>query len=413
MGDVATIAYALGNGVTLAELLATTALDPDLQQWCTLTATNCSATSVLALGLRGAPLGDTPLGDTPLGADTPLGDTPLGDTPLGDTPLGDTPLGDTPLGDTNLNNAPLGDTPLGDTPLGDTNLNRAPLGDTPLGDTPLGDTPLGDTPLGDTPISSLANCSALFLLCPPLGDTIDQHLFALRPGVTLADFVAALTPAARQSLTLADLVASLRNPNAHTVAQLLAVLEPPSDYTLAQVAAIFTPASGVTLNDLLVVFLRATADWERLDVTQPEIARVATGGGTVGLTAGLTVSSPSSSPSPSASRRAGARRADPFIWTVPPGAATPLEFIPAGPAPGGGTQFKLRTQLPVGGDLQFNFEVRPGTTLGGARPTLSVAAGTARRGRPARSSTSRRRSSRTTIPRARRCIAPGRFTSRT
>ena len=60
---------------------------------------------------------------------------------------------------------------------------------------------------------------------------------------------------------------------------------------------------------------------------------------------------------------------------MPPGAATPLEFIPAGPTPGGGTQFKLRTQLPVGGDLQFNFEVRPGTTLGGARPTLSVAAG--------------------------------------
>ncbi len=379
LGDVATIAYALGNGVTLSELLAATALDPGLQQWCTLTATNCSTTSVLALGLRGAPLGDTPLGDTPLGdtplGDTPLGDTPLGDTPLGDTPLGDTPLGDTPLGDTNLNRAPLGDTPLGDTPLGDTNLNRAPLGDTPLGDTPLGDTPLGDTPLGDTQISSLAICAALFVQCPPAGDTIDQHLADLRPGVTLADFVAALTPAAQQSLTLADLVASLRNPNDHTVAQLLAVLDPPENYTLAQVAAIFTPASGVTLNDLLAVFLRATADWERIDLSQPELARVATGGGTVSLTADLTVSGAApltfSVVLPPGWTRDGFA---PSLETVPPGAITALDVSPAQPAAGGGTRYTLRTPFPMGGDLRFRFGARPGTTLGPATPTLSVAA---------------------------------------
>ena len=379
LGDVATIAYALGNGVTLSELLATTALNPALQQWCVVTATNCSATSVLALGLRGAPLGDTPLGDTPLGdtplGDTPLGDTPLGDTPLGDTPLGDTPLGDTPLGDTNLNHAPLGDTPLGDTPLGDTNLHRAPLGDTPLGDTPLGDTPLGDTPLGDTPISSLAICSALFAQCPPPGDTIDQHLSELRPGVTIADFVAALTPAAQQSLTLADLVASLRNPNDHTVAQLLAVLDPPSNYTLAQVAAIFTPASGVTLNDLLAVFLRATADWERIDLSLPELAQVATGGGTVSLTADLSVSGSApltfSVVLPPGWTRTGPA---PSIENVPPGAITELDLLPAQPTPDGGTRFTLRTPLPVGGDLRFRFGARPGTTLGAATPTLSVAA---------------------------------------
>jgi Tol biopolymer transport system component len=372
LGDVATIAYALGNGVTLAELSAAstnTVLDPDLQRWCVVTATNCPATSILALGLRGAPLGDTPLGDTPLG-DTPLGDTPLGDTPLGDTPLGDTPLGDTPLGDTNLNKAPLGDTPLGDTPLGDTNLNRAPLGDTPLGDTPLGDTPLGDTPLGDTPISSLADCSALFLICPPLADTIGQHL--LRPGVTVADFVAALTPAARQSLTLADLVASLRNPNDHTVAQLLAVLEPPSNYTLAQVAAIFTPASGVTLNDLLAVFLRATADWERIDLAQPALARVATGGGTVSLTADLTVSGTSHLSFTVGLPPGWTRVGMPWIESVPPG---PLELQGVEPAPGGGTRHKVHTIFPVGGDLRFHFEAKPGTTLGLAAPTLSVAAG--------------------------------------
>jgi Tol biopolymer transport system component len=377
LGDVATIAYALGNGLTLAELTgvtANTALDPDLQGWCVQTTTNCPTTSILALGLRGAPLGDTPLGDTPLG-DTPLGDTPLGDTPLGDTPLGDTPLGDTPLGDTNLNRAPLGDTPLGDTPLGDTNLNRAPLGDTPLGDTPLGDTPLGDTPLGDTPISSLASCTALFVQCPPAADTIDQHLGELRPGVTIADFVAALTPAAQQSLTLSDLVASLRNPNDYVVAQLLAVLEPPSDYTLAQVAAIFRSSSGITLNDLLAVFLRATVEWERIDLTQPALARVATGGGSVSLTADLTVAG-STALTFTVDLPPGwtAGESQPWIESVGPGVATVLDVVHVEPAPGGGTRHTLRTQLPVGGEQRFHFDVRPGTTLGPATPKLAVAA---------------------------------------
>jgi Tol biopolymer transport system component len=384
LGDVAAIAFALGNGVTLAELsgaFTNGRLDPELQQWCTATSTTCSSTSILALGLRGAPLGDTPLGDTPLGdtplGDTPLGDTPLGDTPLGDTPLGDTPLGDTPLGDTDLNRAPLGDTPLGDTPLGDTNLNRAPLGDTPLGDTPLGDTPLGDTPLGDTPISSLADCSAIFVSCPPAGDTIDQHLADLRPGVTLADFVAALTPAAQQSLTLADLVASLRDPNDFTVAQLLAVLDPPSDYTLAQVAAIFTSASGATLNDLLAIYLRATADWERIDLTRPELARIATGGGMVSLTADVTVSG-SSVLTFRVDLPPGWTAGDsaPWIESVPPGGATTLDVVDVEPLPGGGTRHTLRTQLAVEGDQRFHFDVRPGTTLGPATASLAVAPAT-------------------------------------
>ena len=60
LGDVVTVAYALGNGVTLAELSGASpngVLDPDLQRWCTLTNTPCSQTSILALGLRGAPWG--------------------------------------------------------------------------------------------------------------------------------------------------------------------------------------------------------------------------------------------------------------------------------------------------------------------------------------------------------------------
>ena len=83
------------------------------------------------------------------------------------------------------------------------------------------------------------------------------------------------------------------------------MLDPPSDYTIAQVAAIFTEASGVTLadlvaslpnpnafklNDLLLAVLRAGAGWERIDLNQPALARVATGGGTVDLTADLTIS---------------------------------------------------------------------------------------------------------------------------
>jgi hypothetical protein len=276
-----------------------------------------------------------------------------------------------------LNRAPLGDTPLGDTPLGDTNLNRAPLGDTPLGDTPLGDTPLGDTPLGDTPISSLADCSAIFDTCPPAGDTIDQHFDDLRQGVTLADFVAALTPTAQQSLTLADLVASLRDPNDFTVAQLLAVLDPPSAYTLAQVAAIFTSASGATLNDLLAIYLRATADWERIDLTRPELARIATGGGMVSLTADVTVSG-SSVLTFRVDLPPGWTAGDsaPWIESVPPGGATTLDVVDVEPLPGGGTRHTLRTQLAVEGDQRFHFDVRPGTTLGPATASLAVAPAT-------------------------------------
>ena len=301
LGGVAAIAFALGSGVTLGELSGATQLDPDLQRWCIATGTSCPTTSILALGLRGAPLGDTPLGDTPLGdtpladtplgdtpladtplADTPLGDTPLADTPLGDTPLADTPLGDTPLGDTDLSRAPLGDTPLGDTPLGDTPLadtvlGRAPLGDTPLGDTPLADTPLGDTPLGDTPLADTAICSAVYTFsdCATRGGTLDDHRAQLRPGVTIAEFVAALTQAARERLTLGDLVASLADPDDFTLAQLLAVLPLPTDYTLAHVVAVLTDAAGLTildlvnslpnandftLDDLLAAVLRATAE---------------------------------------------------------------------------------------------------------------------------------------------------------
>ena len=82
------------------------------------------------------------------------------------------------------------------------------------------------------------------------------------------------------------------------------MLDTPSAYTLAQVAAIFTEASGVTLadlvaslpnpnaftlNDLLIAVLRAGAQWEQIDLSQPALAAVATGGGTVDLTSSLTV----------------------------------------------------------------------------------------------------------------------------
>jgi WD40-like Beta Propeller Repeat/Peptidase family C25 len=411
LGDIASVAYALGNGVTLSELsgaFTNNTLDPELQRWCTVTATNCPATGILALGLLGAPLGDTPLGDTPLGdtplgdtplgdtplgdtplGDTPLGDTPLGDTPLGDTPLGDTPLGDTPLGDTDLSRAPLGDTPLGDTPLGDTNLDRAPLGDTPLGDTPLGDTPLGDTPLGDTLISDIdvQSCALIFVSCPPGTDTIDQHFGDLQPNVTIADLVAVLTPTAQARLTLGDLVESLADPNAFTVAQLLAVLDPPSNYTLAQVAAIFTEASGVTLadlvaslpnpnaftlNDLLLAVLRAGAQWERIDLTQPALAAVATGGGAVDLTADLTVGGSSvltfAVNLPSGWTPIGT----PSIESVPPGSTSTLDVVDVESTPDGGTRHIVRTQFAVNGGQRFHFGARPGITLGPATASLSV-----------------------------------------
>jgi Tol biopolymer transport system component len=414
LGDVVTIAYALGNGVTLGELegaFTNNTLDPDLQRWCTATLTNCADTGVLALGLRGAPLGETPLGETPLGetplGETPLGETPLGETPLGETPLGETPLGETafagtplgetPLGETDLSRAPLGETPLGETPLGETNLNRAPLGETPLGETPLGETPLGETPLGETLISEIEpqSCTTIFTSpCPPGTDTIDQHLDDLQPNVSVADLVAVLTPAAQARLTLGDLVASLPNRNLFNVAQLLAVLDPPSDYTIAQVAAIFTEASGVTLadlvaslpnpndftlDDLLLAVLRAGAQWETIDLTQPALARVATGGGIVSLAADVSVSG-TSVVTFSVKLPPGwtAGTSVPWIETVSPGAqisaATTLELVDIEATADGGTRHTYRTQFPIEGDHRFHFDVKPGTTLGPATPSLSVAA---------------------------------------
>ena len=412
LGDVVAIAYALGSGVTLADLsgaFTNGVLDPELQSWCTITNTSCSQTSVLSLGLKGAPLGETPLGETPLGEtllwDTPLGETPLGETPLGETPLGETPLGETPLGETalagtplgetplgetDLSRAPLGETPLGETPLGETDLNHAPLGETPLGETPLGETPLGETPLGETLISDIQtqSCTTIFVSCPPGTHTIDQHLGDLQPNVTIADLVAVLTPAARASLTLGDLVASLADPNAFSVAQLLAVLDPPSAYTLAQVAAIFTEASGVTLadlvaslpnpnaftlNDLLIAVLRAGAQWEQIDLSQPALAAVATGGGTVDLTSNLTVTG-SSVLTFTVNLPSGWTAIDTgTIQSVPPGATSTLEVVDVESTPDGGTRHILRTQFAVTGNQQFHFSVRPGITLGPATASLFVA----------------------------------------
>jgi Tol biopolymer transport system component len=422
LGDVVTIAFALGNGVLLSELEG--ALDPDLLSWCNATATDCPNTGILALGLRGAPLGETPLGETPLGetplGETPLGETPLGETPLGETPLGETPLGETPLGETPLGETPLGETrlvgtPLGETPLGETDLSRSPLGETPLGETslggtplgetPLGETPLGETPLGETPVSDIEaqNCTTIFVSCPPGTDTIDQHFDDLQPDVTIADLVAALTPAAQLRLTLRDLVASLADPDAFTVAQLLAVLDSPSDFTMADVAAIFTEASGATLadfveslpdpnaftladlveslpdanaftlNDLLLAVLRAGAQWERVDLTQPALARVATGGGSVSLAAEVSVDG-SSELTFSVKLPPGWTAGDSPAWieSVPPGAATPLEVVDVEATSDGGTRHTLRTQFPVEGDWLFHFDVKPGMTLGPATPTLSV-----------------------------------------
>ena len=380
LGDVAMIAYALGNGVTLAELAFTNnTLDPDLQRWCTATATNCPATGILALGIRGAPLGETPLGETPLG-ETPLGETPLGETPLGETPLGETPLGETPLGET-----PLGETPLGETPLGETDLSRAPLGETPLGETPLGETPLGETPLGETPLGetplgetqfgALQVCAAVFTDCPnDPGDLLKDHRAFLQPGVTIGDLVDALTTAARSSLTLSDVVDSIPDSYAYTLAHAVVVITDPS-LTLADLVASLPDPNPFTLNDLLLAVLRASAQWERIDLSQPALARVATGGGSVDLVADVTVDG-SSELTFSVKLPPGwtAGNSVPWIESVPPGATSTLEIVDVETTDDGGTRHTLRTQSAVGGDQRFHFAARPGTTLGPATPTLSVTA---------------------------------------
>jgi PKD repeat protein len=178
------------------------------------------------------------------------------------------------------------------------------------------------------------------------------------------------------------------------------MLEPPSEYTLAQVAAIFTAASGVTLadlvaslptpndftlNDLLLAVLRAGAQWERLDVTQPALARVAIGGGVVNLNANLSVAGPASVLTFTADLPRGWTSIDPSgsIETVPPGAASALEIVSVEPIAGGGSRHTLRTQFAMSGDLRFTWQVRPGTTLGPASPSLAVSTASGTVGAPA------------------------------
>ena len=205
------------------------------------------------------------------------------------------------------------------------------------------------------------------------------------------------------------------------------MLDPPSAYTLAQVAAIFTEASGVTLADLvaslpnpnaftlndLLAVLRAGAQWEQIDLSQPALAAVATGGGTVDLTSNLTVTG-SSVLTFTVNLPSGWTAIDTgTIQSVASGATT-LEVVDVEPTPDGGTRHILRTQFAVTGNQQFHFSVRPGITLGPATASLSVATaqGTARRRRRTRS-TCKRRSSRTTIRPPLRCSRRARSTSRT
>ncbi|HEU4865464.1 MAG TPA: DNRLRE domain-containing protein, partial [Actinomycetota bacterium] len=385
LGDVVTIAYALGSSVTLSELsgaFTNGVLDPELKTWCTATNTQCASTSILALGLRGAPLGETPLGETPLG-ETLLWDIPLGETPLGETPLGETPLGETPLGETPLGETPLGETPLGETPLGETDMSRAPLGETPLGETPLGETPLGETPLGETPLgetplgetqfNALSDCTALFTDCPnDPADRLKDHRAFLQPGVTIGDLVGALTPAALLSLTLSDVVESIPDSYAYTLAHAVVVITDPS-LTLADLVASLPNPNAFTLNDLLLAVLRADADWERVDLTQPALAAVSIGGGSVNLTANLTVSGSSvltfAVDLPSGWTTTGT----PTIESLPqPGAITVLDVVDVQRTADGGTRHILRTQFAVSGDQQVVFGARPGITLGPAAPSLSV-----------------------------------------
>ena len=107
LGDVVAIAYALGSGVTLADLsgaFTNGVLDPELQSWCTITNTSCSQTSVLSLGLKGAPLGETPSGK-PRSAKRCSG-THRSGRHLGETPLGKPPRRNTPRRNAARRNGP-------------------------------------------------------------------------------------------------------------------------------------------------------------------------------------------------------------------------------------------------------------------------------------------------------------------
>ena len=139
LGDVAMIAYALGNGVTLAELGERSRTTRSIRT-SSAGAPQPRRTARPRESLRSASAARRsakPRSAKRRSAKRPLGETPLGETPLGETPLGETPLGETPLGETPTRRSR---TPLGETPLGETDLSRAPLGETPLGETPLGET---------------------------------------------------------------------------------------------------------------------------------------------------------------------------------------------------------------------------------------------------------------------------------
>ena len=220
-------AFLLGQ-TTLGQLPAT-GQSPDAftASWCpylqsTLRVASCAATGLTAnstlfdVEVKAAPLRTTPLRTTPLRT-TPLRTTDLSASPLRTTPLRTTNLDGTSLGQAPLRTtaagcpssgpsilpiagtACLGDVTLASLPLRTTDTNGAPLRTTPLRTTPLRTT--GGADPNVVVDCGRIDCSATSTAT--LGDAFDLSPSAIRPGVTVNQFLAAF-PAT--SYVLADLL---------------------------------------------------------------------------------------------------------------------------------------------------------------------------------------------------------------
>ena len=162
LGRISAVAYALGP-VTLSQLhLQGTSWCEVLQGPpinCPTTPVNESTTTMLSLGIQGAPINDVPINDIPVN-DVPIDDIPVNDVPINDitvhgTPINDVPINDVPVNDVPVNDVPINDIPVNDIPINDVATRSLPINDVPVNDIPVNDIPVNDVPVNEVPVNDI------------------------------------------------------------------------------------------------------------------------------------------------------------------------------------------------------------------------------------------------------------------
>ncbi len=233
LGRISAVAFALGQvtlsqlelqGTTWCEVLAGPPID------CAGGSVDETTTTLLSLGIQGAPINDIPVNDIPVNEvpineipvndipineitvrgtpinDVPINDVPVNDIPVNDIPINDIPVNDIPINDVAtralpINEVPVNDIPVNDIPVNDVPVNEVPVNDIPVNDIPVNEVPVNDipvneillagSPVNDIPVNDIALPLLVFTIVPATG-TVGQNAASLRPGVTLGELRLAL-----------------------------------------------------------------------------------------------------------------------------------------------------------------------------------------------------------------------------